>query len=338
MDELAKNRFRNNISAGTYLLLGLMGIFFVINGLTVSNFNMFLMLIVQALIATGGIILLVLRKRDLTAFCFLMFALLFSYYTFTGGVLVSIIVPILLFLFILFALFLLGTNEPKKTSYFCVFLPYGIGAIGIAIFGNLTVLSVIFHLIFALLALFFALVFASEKIKIPLSKKLKADETVEFGRIGPALGYYLFAVPCVISVVSLIIGMVSKGIFSSILFGCGVVLIIAGVINGIFSQQKFASIMFIVMGVSVLFIPLCGEVFYYVAGGMFIFLFILSLLQKESGILLGLMLLFGGAFFLVMGFGLSLAIFGIILAGLAGLLALYIAFALMFEKKSLPLF
>jgi len=338
MDELAKNRFRNNISAGTYLLLGLMGIFFVINGLTIAQFNIFLMLIIQALIATGGIILLVLRKRDLTAFCFLMFALLFSYYTFTGGLLVSIVVPILLFLFILFAIFLLGTNEAKKTSYFCVFLPYGIGAIGIAIFGYITVLSVIFHLIFALLALFYAFVFASEKIKIPLSKKLKSDETIEFGRIGPALGYYLFAVPCVLSVVSLITGMVDKGTFSNILFGCGVVLIIAGVINGIFSHQKFTPIMFIVMGVSVLFIPLCGEVFYYVAGGMFIFLFILALLQRESVVLPGLMLLFGGAFFLVMGFGLSLAIFGIILAGLAGLLALYITFALMFEKKSLPLF
>jgi len=338
MDELAKNTFRNNISAGAYLLLAIMGICFVISGLTDITFNMYLMLIVQALIATAGILLLVLKKRDLTGFCFLMFALMFSYYTFTGGVLASIVVPVLLFLFILFAIFLLGTNETKKTSYFCVFLPYGIGAIGIAINGYVTVISVIFHSIFALLALFYAIVFSSEKIKLPLSKKLKSDETIEFRRIGPALGYYLFAIPCVISVVSLISGLVDKGTFGNILLACGVVLIIAGIINAVFSQQRFTPIMFILMGISLLLIPLCGEIFYYVSGGIFILLFILALLQKESLVLPGLMLLFAGALFLILGFGISLSIFGIILAGLAGLIAFYIAFALMFEKKSLPLF
>jgi len=338
MDELTKNSVRNSVSAGAYLLLAITGIFFVIVGLTTAQFNMYLMLVVQALIATAGIILLVLKKRNLTAFCFLMFALLFSYYTFTGGVLASIVVPILLFLFIVFALFLLGTNESKKLTYFCVFLPYGIGAIGIAIFGNITVLSVIFHILFALVALFYAIVFASEKINLPLSKKLKSDETIEFRKIGPALGYYLFAVPCVIGVVSLISGLVDKGTFGNILLACGIVLIIAGIINGIFSQQKFTSVMFIIMGISLLLIPLCGDVFFYVAGGLFILLFVLALLQKESLVLPALMLLFAGAHFLILGFGISLAIFGIILSGLAGLLALYIAFALMFEKKALPLF
>jgi len=338
MDELTKNTVRNNISAGAYLLLAITGISFTIVSQTGASFNMYLMLILQVLVGTAGIILLVLKKRDLTALCFLMFALLFSYYTVTGGVLSSKIVPIVLCIFILFAFFLLGTKEAKKTSYFCVFLPYGIGAIGVAIFGYVSIVSVIFHIFFALVALFYAIIFATERFNLPLSKKLKSDESIEFTRIGPVLGYYLFATLSVIAVISLITNLVDTGTFNALLIACGVVLAISGIINAIFSQQKFTPVMFILMGISVVLVPLGGDIFYYVAGGIFILLFILALLQKESMVLPALMLLFTGALFLILGFGLSLTIFGIVLTGLSGLIALYIAFALLFEKKSLPLF
>ena len=338
MDELTKNSMRNTISAAAYLLIAIMGITFTIVGLTGVEANMYVVLFVEILLGAAGLTLLILKKRDLTALCFMMFALMFGYYTVTGGLLVSVIVPVMLFLFILFGILLLATNEPKKKTYFCVFFPYGIGAIGIALFGHLTVISVIMHFLFALIALLYAVVFASEKIRLPLAKILKSDEAIEFRKVGPVLGYYSFAILCVIAAVNFITGLVDEETFKSILLVCGVVLAIAGIINAVFAQQKFMPLMFILMGISLALIAVSGSVFYYVAGGVFILLFILALLQKESLILPAAMLILSGALFLIMGFGISSPVFGVILAGLSGLLALYVTFALLNERKPVPLF
>ena len=338
MDELTKYSMRNNLSAVAYLLLAIMGISFTIVGLTGVTPNIHLVLFIEILIGAAGLTLLILKKRDLTALCFLMFALMFGYYTVTGGLLRSIIVPVMLFLFILFGIFLLATKEPKKTTYFCIFFPYGIGAICIALFRHLTIISAIMHILFSLIALLYAIIFASEKIHLPLAKNLKSDEAIEFRKVGPVLGYYPFAIFCVITAVNFITGLVDGETFKSILLVCGIVLTMAGIINAIFAQQKFMPLMFILMGIAIALIPLGGSVFYFVAGGVFILLFILALLQKESRLLPAAMLILSGALFFIMGFGLFAPVFGVILAGLTGLLAFYITFALLDEKKPVPLF
>jgi len=338
MDEITKISFRNNISAFAYLLLALLGVMFTIGGATNTAFNPIMGLLIEVLVGASGIFLLILRKRDLTALCMLMFSMLFGYYTVTGGVINSVIVPVLLWFFIIFGLIMLGTKEKKKTSYFCVFFPYGIGAIAISIFGSPTLITLIMHGFFAAIALLYAIIYASEKVHLPLAKKLRVDEEIQFKKIGPVLGYYLFAVLCILTLFYQLNGIMTVDVYNAIFITGGIILIISGIINAIFSQQQFTPLMFIIMGISSILVPLTGVVMFFVAGGIFLVLSLVALLQKQSLILPAIMLLITGVYYLLMGFELSHPAIYIVLCGLSGLIALYLSFALLFEKKPLPIF
>jgi len=342
MDEIAKTKYRNRISALAYLLLAILGGLFTASAILDAQFNPILMIIIESLIGTAGIILLVLKKRDLSAIVFLMFATLFAYYTITGGVRFSPVTSVLCWLFILFPLIILTTREKKATTYFCVFLPYGIGAIVYGYFNGVTVINVIMHIIFTLIALMTAILYVNEKLQKPFALKLRSDEDVQFTRSGPGLGYYLLAVFCIIAAVAILMDLFISDIFYTTSITCGISLIIVSCLLAIFARQQISSLLVLLAGLGILFIPFenilfddGGAIFCTITGILFIIFTVISIILKKR-ILIAVMFILIGLFFLITGIGIVLPILNSVLFGLAGIIGIYLTFTVM-KKKALPI-
>ncbi|HJJ36520.1 MAG TPA: hypothetical protein O0X27_05035 [Methanocorpusculum sp.] len=334
MDETGKDQLRNQVSAIAYFLLALIAGLFVIACTGYAPFNHVLLGVLATFVGICGIILLILHKRDLTALVMLMFAMLFGYYTISGGVLNSDITAVLLFFFIIFALLLLATGSKKGKCYFCVFLPYGIGALGPAFFSSLVV-TIIMHCVFGFVALLYGIMFVAPRIKAPLAQILRSEEPISFSRIGAVLGYFLFAIPVAILGVQEILGMTltDMGTIASLLMLCGFYLVVAGIIIAIFGDRHFAPLLFSLMGVSCLLVPFLGSSLYYVSGGIFIILGICALIQKVNYVLPAILLLVSGALYIVLGTGLSLPVLVIVLSFASALLAVIISFLILHQQR-----
>ncbi|HJJ54706.1 MAG TPA: hypothetical protein O0X50_01310 [Methanocorpusculum sp.] len=332
MDEIEKTNLRNTVSAIAYFLLAIIALLFIMACLNYAPFSYLLLGIIASLVGICGIVLLILHKRDLTAMVLLMFAMLFGYYTISGGILDSDITAVLLIFFILFAILLLASKAKKAKCYFCVFLPYGIGAIGPAFFSSL-IITIIMHIIFGLVALMYGIMFVSERFKKPVALLLRSDEPVSFAKIGSVLGYFLFAIPFAIFGVQILVGLTTMDTMYSLLMLCGIYLVIIGIIIAVFGDRHFAPLLFSLMGVSCLLVPFLGSSLFYISGGIFIILGICALIQKVRYVLPAILLLVSGALYVVLGTGAAVPVLWIILTFASALIAIFVSFRILRQQN-----
>lgn len=342
MDETAKTRGRNVISAIAYILLAILGGVFTISTVLDGAFIPVTMIALEVLVGIAGIALLILKKRDLTAIVFLMFATLFAYYTATGGVRFSTVTAVLCWLFILFPIILLTTKEKKASSYFCVLLPYGIGAIAFAYLGGASIVTIILHIIFSLIALFTGILYLAEKAKLPLALKLRSDENVEFTRAGPCLAFYLLAVFAIVAAVSAIMQTGTAVTFTSLSLACGISLAAIAVILAVFARMRIGALLVFIAGVVIALAPVAGTLFpdkgtlfFIIAGIVFIILAICALFRKRVFSATAMFILIGVTYLLA-GCGIQAPVLYTVLWGIAGLIGVYLTLALL-KKKPLPL-
>jgi len=341
MDETAKYKARNIVSAIAYFLLAQLAAFFVIGDLIEGGFVPWVLYLIEALVAGAGIVLLVLKKRDVTALVFLMFGSLFAFYTATGGVRFSTLTFVLCWFFILIPLLFTFTKEKKVLTYFCIFLPYGFGAIfyGYLGEGNPVVLGI--HIFEGCYALFLGLLYLLEKVKIHLALKLRSDESLPFTRIGPVFGLYLLSVFCIVGPVAILTGATGSDNLLRISVVCGVCLLVTAVLLWIFTRQRIGAVMMLLAGIAIPLVTFSdigttsGSVPIFIIGIIFLVAASAAMIRKRW-VLVSLMFLFIGVVYLLLGLGLVVLILNAVFLFLAGLIGIYLTLAIL-AKRPLPI-
>ncbi len=328
MDEIQKTEMRNyTMAAGffviamQYLLMIMMPPVLILDA--VSKITVLLLILT-------GVILIVLKNRDLTAITFLMIGMLFAFMSLSQDkITVSVVIGI--FMLILAAI-ILTAGDTKK--YLLFILPALIGL------GNIIPATVmVIPAVIAAAALYFAFACASERIALPGGTLLKKDVVTDFKASGSVLGYLLFGVSTAVWTAVYFFNASSAAalVLDSV---CGSMMIFSGVLLFAVGKMRFTPVMFILMGFLVYIGQFMTGTLLYVGGGMFIVLGLFALLRTESRILPALMMILYGLTAFVSSISIGSSAVPVVSAVLnltTALISVYLAFAV-FGQRKLPLF
>lgn len=341
MDETAKYKARNIVSAIAYFLLALLAGLFVSADLVEGEFVAWVLYLIEGLVACAGIVLLVLKKRDVTALAFLMFGSLFAFYTATGGVRFSTLTFVICWFFILIPLLFTFTKEKKAVTYFCIFLPYGFGAIFYGYMGEGNAVILAIHIFEGCYALLLGLLYLLERVKIHLALKIRADEAIPFTRCGPVFGLYLLSVFCIVAPVAILTGSTGSGNILRISLVCGVCLALTAVLLWIFARQRVGAVLMMLAGIAIPLVVFSdigtttGSVPLFVIGVMFLGAAAGALIRKKW-VMVSLMFQFIGVVYLLIGLGVVVQPLNAVLLFIAGLIGIYLTLAIL-AKRPLPI-
>lgn len=341
MDEIQKTEMRNYSMAAGFFIIAAQFLFLMIYGISGMSDAALTLIdeiykVSAILLIIVGIILIVMKNRDLSAITFMMFGLLMLFMATTPEKSVS---PIIIGVFMLIlALVILTAKDKKKYLLFILPALVGITKILIAFSMPIAVYSILYGIIFVI-ALYFAFASAAERFNLPGGNLLKADVKTDFKSSGSVLGYLLFGMISAVWSCVYFLNVPSAAALALDII-CGFMLIFLGILLWACGKMRFTPIMFMLTGF-LIFIGqfLTGELFYGV-GVMFIVIGLFAILRKESRILPGIMLISYGCVYFITVFITGAASFPI-LAGILNLIpcliSVYIAFAI-FSQKKLPLF
>ncbi len=283
-----------------------------------------------------GIILIVLKNRDLSAITFLMMGILYAFLAYSpvkgkANFMVGI------FMLILAALIL--TSKDKK-KYLLFIMPALVGLLHILVSWRILAgAPMVLSGVISVVTLYFAFACASERVVIPGGALLKADAVTDFKASGSVLGYLLFAMSASVWAAVYLFG-VSMEAAAALDAVCSPMLIFVGVLLWAVGQMRFTPVMFILLG----FIGCIGQFMtgplFYIAGVMFIVIGLFAVLRTESRILPAIMLIIYGCVFFITAAvtgTTSLPVLAGVLNLIPALIAVYLAFAV-FSQRKLPLF
>lgn len=344
MDEFAETEMRNYATAAGFLLIAFVMMLSVFGKLT-GNIDL-LMLSCSQIMGFGllliGVILAICKKRDLSAITFLMIGMFQIFLSkiglADGGNYLYLIVGIILGIL---AGIILTAKDKKK--YLLAIMPalWGIGGIIYAV-ADYSLVLIVFDAIVAVIALYFALAVASERIKFPLGTTLKADVATDFKASGSVLGYLMFGINAAVWSLYYVLGEAVFTMDTTLTVldeVCGFMIVFAGVLLFAIGKMRFTSIMFIILGCmiyagSILESEMCVPI-----GIILIVLGLLAVLRTESRILPGLMLIIYGFSYILPAFIGEIKSPAFLLINLiSGLIAVYLAFAVFSQSKKLKVF
>ncbi|MDO5847605.1 MAG: hypothetical protein Q4Q20_04840 [Methanocorpusculum sp.] len=333
MDEPAKTEARNYLTAAGFFVIAAFYLMIVFGGTSavialVAGFGLLLV----------GTILTVLRKRDMIAILFMMFAF---YFISVGSIpeYAGIMITACFYGLILLTMLVTLTGK-DKVKWLLMVIPILMIIGHLVLFAGRFEVMLVLYWIVAIIALYFALACASERLRLPGGKLLTADEETDFKAAGSVLGYLLFAVISGAYVVYYIAGeaMVSLEALHTVTIVAAVLLIFIAVLLFAVGKMRFTPIMFLSMGLLDLLGMYSSGAMLIGVGILWIIIGVFAMLRKESRILPGIMLVVYGCtyFFTAYGGG-NMPVVSVILNGLPCLIAIYLAFVV-YSQKKLPKF
>ncbi len=342
MDEIQKTEMRNYAMAAGFFVIATQ--FFLQLAATFLGEDMYLMfsimdltgVITAFLLLLAGVILIVLKNRDLTAITFFMTGML---YVFLGYSPDKTTAPAIAGIFLLILAAVILTAKDRK-KYLLAIIPalMGLSRICVAVVPH--EVSTAVTALIAVVALYFAFACASERIAFPGGAVLKADVATDFKASGSVLGYLLFGTSCAVWTGIYFLGIQTEAALAADAI-CGMMLISSGILLFAVGKMRFTPIMFILMGFLTLISQLLTGPLFYVVGAMFIVLGLFALLRNESRILPGIMLILYGVTYFVGAVTIGSAAVPVV-SGVLNLIvtviSVYLAFAVFSQNKRLPLF
>ena len=351
MDEFQKNEIRNYLTAGGLLLFCVMIGFTLIASLTngfAANESLAAQKIgIGVLFLVLGILLAVLKKRDLTAIAFLIIGggnltILFEGVE-NAGLTTALIIGVI---YLFCAVLLLTAKDAKKYVFFVILAALGLSII-FRVAGIADIASLILDIVALVAALYFALAAGFEKISLPGRDLITADDATVFKQSGSAVGYLLFAAVSGFWAVSYLIGALGNislsagiaGALPSIEKAFALILAVVAVLLFAVGKMRFTPVMFLFIAAAYYLVSVSSGFSMYVIGGLFVILGLFAMVRKESRILPGLMLIIYGCtdFFSVIAGATTNPVLSVFLNGIPCLIAVYLAFAT-FSQKKFPLF
>ncbi|MDO5845046.1 MAG: hypothetical protein Q4Q53_07885, partial [Methanocorpusculum sp.] len=290
-----------------------------------------------------GVILIVLRKRDLTATVFMTLGMMTLVLAADVGLTLAPAAILGAFLIIV-SLVILMTKDKKKYLLFIIPLLIGLKTFLYPLIGTSNPVIYLLKVLIVFVTLYFAFACACERTALPFSKILTADVSTDFRSVGSVIGYLLLSISSVFWCTYYFFG---EAVFDfegalAIDMMCGSMMIIVGVLLAIFGNMRFTPIMFILIG----FTTLAGSMVFgsmnIVIGALAVILGIFCILRVKRRILPAVMLFFLGTAYILPGiFGESVSpVFGVVNLVVA-MISLYIAAAVFssdYTEDKLPLF
>ena len=252
MDELAKTEARNYLSAaGFFVIAANYLLLLFMDAETVLDPAISLAVGFGLLIS--GILLLVLRNRDMIALLFIMLSFYFIANVFAAGF-VGVFLT-LCFNGLLLLTILVTITGKDKAKWMIVILPLLMlitSLIDIFSGARPSPAAYILFTAIAVISLYFAFCCACERINLPGRKLLTADEQTDFKASGSALGYLLFAATVGAYVVYYIVGesMLSLETLHTVNVVAAFLLILVGILLLTIGKMRFTPVMFIAAGLT----------------------------------------------------------------------------------------
>ncbi|MDV0441614.1 hypothetical protein [Methanorbis furvi] len=352
MNEIEKTEIRNYLSAAGFLLIATYLLYLAVSlGLNLLTSPGILSAGLALPLIILGVLLLVMRNRDLTAITFLMFGLnlgilyLRPEKVFPDNGILTVGV-----FFLILAAVLLTSTEKKKYLLFLLPLFIGLELIG----GGLGIksLAIFTAAIGGLLALYFALAVSAERCNLPCGTLLKSDAQTDFKVSGAVLGYLIFGLLLAVDVVYYFtnsVGTPLENVVAVKMMG-GIMLCLVAVLLWTLGRMKYTPAMFFLMGVffflgsQIANVTVAGDAFvvseaFYLIAVMMAVVGIITLLKTESRVLPAVMILVTAVSYALIGvFVVSLSPIQGVVALIPTLIAIYLAFAVFSQSKKLPLF
>ena len=336
MDELAKTEARNYLSAAGFFVAASFMLLCALSDTFPSEILQFIAGFGLLLI---GILLIVLRKRDMIAMLFMMLAFIHLpqafipdfpgfpiFFCFGGVALLTLLVT------------LTGKDKAKWLLFILPLLIILSSIVGpVSTIGHKIILWIYFAV-----SLYFALACASERLNLPGRRILTADEETDFKASGSVLGYILFAIITGTYVAYYLVGesMMRLEYLITINLVAAVLMVVVSVLLLTVGKMRFTPVMFMLAGLlTVVSLYVSGTMMLVGMGILFIIVGIFAVLRKESRLLPGIMLIVYGCtgFFSVHGNGTVTPVVSFILNTIPCLIAIYLAFVV-YSQKKLPKF
>jgi len=336
MDEYAKIEARNYLSAAGLFILGgcfLLEVFVTAfnNSTQLINQNFFFVLGIGLVIVAT--LLAILQKRDMLAILFMMMGFLQFFMAFYPSDFAYIIVEGFV---LLVAIITLTSKDNKKWLLFLIPAVMFIGnMVSLIMGGRNTVFSTIVCLILAILCIYYAFCYASERVHLPGYSLLTKDENTSFKSSGSVLGYSLFALIAAVPSFYFIFGesFISLASVTTLVTLGSIMLIFVSILLLAIGKMRFTPVMFLLTGITLLISCYSTGLMAIGLGILIVIIGIFAMLRKESRFLPGIMLAvfgLGWCFYSYLPSGISITLFFIPL-----IIAIYLAFSV-YSERDMP--
>ena len=346
MDEIQKTEARNYLMAGGLLLFAIITL--LMNLGTIQAISMTSQ-IGGVMLLIIGIILLVLRKRDIAGITLIIFGVGAAVGGFASNMLSTFgliwVYAIVAVVSLMWGIILLFSKDKQKWIFAVISIIFGLGGL-FAFLPDMAVAETIRHIrsiSVIVIAAYFAFAAGFERISLPGRSLITADETTDFKQSGSSVGYALFA-GIAVAYVLLYLGVFSsQGMIDAVhaaSFGLGVMLVLIGILLFAIGKMRFTPVMFILVGIAEMLSWFSSGAMMYALGAVVVITGIFAMLRKESRILPGLMLIIYGASFFISAWvgGTAIApVASVILNIIPAAIAVYLAVATLSQRK-IPLF
>lgn len=347
MDEAAKTEARNYLNAAGFFILGadiLLNVILLLTDLTLPIAAVDTIAGIGLLIV--AVLLIILRKRDLSAIIFLMmgFTTIILSRMFPG------IWSLLLAgsMFIVSLVTLTGKDKKKWMLFllplicFVAYLSLAFYETGIIGYEVACVWLIIFAICYAVVSFYYAFVCASERISLPGRKLLTEDEETDFKATGSILGYLIFGTIigtwALFNLTGETIGLLVEELQTLEVISSLTLILIAILLYAV-GKMRFTPVMFLLLGLTTMLGLFSAGAMFIGIGILFLIIGLFSMLRKESRILPGIMLILHGVVYFIIscvGSGIPTVVLGILNIIVAAV-SVYLAFAV-YSQKKLPLF
>ncbi|HJJ48249.1 MAG TPA: DMT family transporter [Methanocorpusculum sp.] len=295
---------------------------------------------IWAFLVIIGILLIIIRKRNIAGITFLIYGLSAIILAFTNqNRYLTFMLGI--FTLIISGIFLLDASK-KKYIFFTLFFSEGISMMIWAVPG-LESMYYVLEGMFILFTLYLGFAASNLLPHIHGTDRLTSDEVFSFKRCGSMLGYIILALGFIPWALMYILGSDAVSVSDSNMVSaiCSVFLFITALLLLFIGHARFTSVIFI--GVSFVFwiSQYVSGMAFYVLGIILLIFGLFAICRKKSFLLVALMLILFGisAFSSITVSGMvELYLPQILLNVIPSIIALYLAAALFSSKNRLPLF
>ncbi|HJJ28994.1 MAG TPA: DMT family transporter [Methanocorpusculum sp.] len=355
MSEATKDEARHYLMAFGFISLAVLHIMALFSSLTTSAVDGKILSVIgdglYSLCSVIGIalilcsiLLLILRKRVIPAILFMFFGfrhIAFGVSEGSGSISLSLMV-----FGLILGLILLTVNDKQKYVYAGLIFLYTLQVI-LTFVGNtgaVYIVSMILMALVVLILLYFAVVSASQKYDMPLKSYITADSSVSFARCGVILGFLFYGSYLLFRLVLLFGGI--EEIETEVLTHTGMVfagmLVLVSLLLFFIAKRCFYSIIFMCLGFIAIFS-------HYITSGagcltmslLLLLVAVFAVFRNNSALLFSLLAItqaFSVTIYYMFSQVPGLYNISILLDAFCILVCVYLAAAVLSEKKELPVF
>lgn len=293
MDELQKAAMRNYCTAAGFFIIAAQFLIRILASFFGQDYLLVVTPVMKGIVpaiivglVAVSVILIILKKRDLTVMTFLLFVLHYGFIYVALGSRTAGSIIIAMFSMII-AVMIITSKSKSKYPIFIIPALLGISLLFAPIIGTDSVLLIGIRLLITVICFYYAFACFSERVNLPFSEFIRADSEMNFRASGSALGYIMFGITsAALAIFEISDGaLLSASSCSAISECCGILMFILGILLFASEKMQYTPVLFILAGILIYMSRYISGILILGTGIMFIFIGLFSVLRKDARIL-----------------------------------------------------